>query len=64
MPMACHGWAETVAASRFLPNPAMGVQETGSGHPHTTRQRLRAQDVVLLVQDTTFLNTFMRVILV
>src|SRR5262245_3849391 len=56
IPMACHGWAETMAAYRFLHNPAIGVQEILSGHTHATRQRIRAQEVVLLVQDTTFLN--------
>jgi len=56
LPTACHGWAETMAASRFLPNPAMGVQEILSGHTHATRQRIRAQEGVLLVQDTTFLH--------
>jgi hypothetical protein len=56
IPTACHGWAETMAAYRFLHNPAIGVQEIVSGHTHATRQRIRAQEVVLLVQDTTFLH--------
>jgi hypothetical protein len=56
LPTACHGWAETVAASRFLNNPAIGVQEILSGHTHATLERLRTQEIVLLVQDTTFLN--------
>ena len=56
IPMACHGWAETMAASRFLHHPDIGVQEILSGHTHATRQRIRAQEVVLLVQDTTFLH--------
>jgi hypothetical protein len=56
MPTACHGWAETVAADRFLTHPAIGVQEILSGHTHATVERLRTQEVVLLVQDTTFLN--------
>jgi Transposase DNA-binding len=43
MPPACHGWAETVAASRFLPNPDLGVQEIFSGHPYATRERIRSQ---------------------
>lgn len=34
----------------------MGVQEILSGHTQATRQRMRAQEVVLLVHDTTFLN--------
>ena len=56
MPTACHGWAETLAAYRLLPTPAMGVQEIWSGHTHATRQRIRAQEVVWLVPDTTFLH--------
>jgi hypothetical protein len=56
IPTACHGWAETVAAYRFLDNPDIGVQEILSGHTQATLQRIRAQEVVLLVQDTTFLD--------
>ena len=56
IPTACHGWAETVAAYRFLPNPNIGVPEILSGHTDATRARIRSQEVVLLVQDTTFLN--------
>jgi hypothetical protein len=56
MPTACHGWAQTVAAYRFLDNPAIGVQEILSGHIQATLQRRRAQEVVLRVQDTTFLH--------
>ena len=56
MPTACHGWAETVAASRLLHHPDLGVQEILSGHTHATLERIRAQEIVLLVQDTTFLN--------
>jgi hypothetical protein len=56
MPAAWHGWAETVAAYRVLENPALGVQAIVSGHPHATLERLRAQEVVLLVPDTTVLD--------
>jgi hypothetical protein len=45
-----------VAAYRFLHHPAIGVQEILSGHTQATRQRIRSQEVVLLVQDTTFLT--------
>ena len=45
-----------MAAYRFLDNPAIGVQEILSGHSHATLQRIRAPEVVLLVQDTTFLH--------
>jgi hypothetical protein len=56
LPSACHGWAETGAAYRFLDNPAIGEQEILSGHRHATLERIRTRDVVLLVQDTTFLD--------
>jgi len=56
IPTACHGWAETVAAYRFLDNSDIGVQEILSGHTHATLERIRTQEVVLLVPDTTFLN--------
>jgi hypothetical protein len=47
IPTACHGWAETMAAYRFLDNPAMGEQEIRSGPIHATLERLRTQEVVL-----------------
>jgi len=56
IPRACHGWAETIAAYRFLENPLVSCKEILSGHQHATQARLQAQEVVLLVQDTTFLN--------
>jgi hypothetical protein len=56
IPRACHGWAETRAASRFLANPRVGLKEILAGHQHATLERLQAQEVVLLGQDPTFLN--------
>ena len=56
IPSACHGWAETVAAYRFLDNPSVGFAEILSGHKEATLERIRRQEVALLVQDTSFLN--------
>jgi Transposase DNA-binding len=56
IPQAWHGWAETVAAYRFWDNPQVGLTEILSGHQHATLERVQAEEVVLLVQDTTFLN--------
>jgi Transposase DNA-binding len=42
IPRARHGWAETVAAYRFLDNPAIGEQELLSGHKRATLERMRA----------------------
>jgi hypothetical protein len=56
IPSACRGWAETMAAYRFLENPSVGVDEILSGHQQATLERIRAQEVALLVQDTSLLN--------
>jgi hypothetical protein len=56
IPSACRGWAETVAAYRFLENPSVGFEEILSGHKQATLERIRAQEVALLVQDTSFVN--------
>ena len=56
IPRACQGWAETVAAYRFLANPRVGFVEILSGHKAATLERVPAQEVALLVQDTSFLN--------
>ena len=46
-----------MAASRFLDNPEIGVPEILSGHTRATLERIRTPEVVLLVPDTTFLNS-------
>jgi hypothetical protein len=56
IPSACRGWTETVAAYRFLDNPHVGCEEILSGHRQATLERIRAQEVALLGQDTSFLN--------
>lgn len=56
IPSACQGWAETVAAYRFLDNPMVGFTEILSGHKEATLERLRSQEVALLGQDTSLLN--------
>jgi transposase-like protein len=42
IPRACHGWAETRAAYRFLDNPRVGRKEILAGHQHATLERLQA----------------------
>jgi hypothetical protein len=44
-PRACHGWAETVAASRLLDHPDIGAQALLADHHHATRERSRTQAV-------------------
>jgi hypothetical protein len=53
IPRACHGGAETGAASRFLDHPAIGAQGVRSGPQHATLARIRVQAVAWLGQDTT-----------
>jgi hypothetical protein len=57
IPSACRGWAETMAAYRFGENPSVGVDEILSGHHQATRERIRAQEVAWVVQDTSLLNS-------
>ena len=45
-----------MAAYRFLDNPQVGCEEIRSGHKAATLERVPAQEVALLVQDTSFLN--------
>lgn len=45
-----------MAAYRFLDNPEIGLPEILSGHKQATLDRIQRQAVVLLVQDTTFLD--------
>jgi len=56
IPRACQGWAETMAVYRFLDNPQVGFVEILSGQKAATLERVRAHEVALLVQDTSFLN--------
>lgn len=44
IPSACHGWAETVAAYRFLDNPSVGCEAILSGHKQATLERLGTQE--------------------
>jgi hypothetical protein len=47
IPSAGHGWAETVAAYRFLDNPNVGCAEILSGPKQATLARLRTQEGAL-----------------
>jgi hypothetical protein len=41
IPSSCRGWAETMAAYRFLENPSVGLDEILSGHKQATLERIR-----------------------
>ena len=56
IPQACPSWAEAKAAYRFLANDRVLAGAIRGAHQQATLQRVKAQSVVLAVQDTTMLN--------
>jgi len=56
IPAACRGWGETQATYRFLSNERITAEEILEGHGQATVKRIAAEPVVLIVQDTTFLE--------
>lgn len=52
----CDGWAETQAAYRFFDNSAVTPELILQPHIEATKRRIKAQPVVLVVQDTTELD--------
>jgi hypothetical protein len=53
IPAACGGYNEMTAAYRFFDNEKVGFQTVLEPHIDATRQRIAAQPVVLLTQDTS-----------
>jgi len=49
IPRACQGWAETIAAYRFLDNSRVGRKEILAGHQHATRERLLNAIAIYLI---------------
>jgi hypothetical protein len=56
IPAACGGHKEMTAAYRFFDNPKVTYAKVLEPHQASTRRRMAAQAVVLLVQDTTEMN--------
>lgn len=56
IPVACGGWTETKAAYRFFDNQNVSAEKILSPHRTATIERIKQQDTVLLIQDTTTLN--------
>lgn len=56
IPQACQSRAKTKAAYRFLEHPDTTMDRLLEPHVESTCERLRDQDIVLAVQDTTSLN--------
>src|SRR5947209_3956030 len=53
IPAACPGWANTTAAYRFCDNTKTEAAKVLQPHRVATMERLRAQRVVILAQDTS-----------
>src|SRR5262245_55989323 len=53
---ASEDWAATKAAYRFFKNPHASAKKIFAAHCLRTSQRLEGQQVVLAIQDTTYLN--------
>ena len=56
IPCANDTWAETLGAYRFFDNDNVNFDTIMSGHKSATIDRISKQPVVLIPQDTTFLN--------
>lgn len=56
IPASCGGWAETQAAYRYFANGQVDWQKILSPHFKQTEGRIRTQEVVLCIQDTTELD--------
>jgi len=56
VPKACHGWTETMGAYRFFGNDSVDWRDILAPHWQQTQQRMRAEPVVLCLQDTTELD--------
>jgi transposase-like protein/transposase Tn5 family protein/DDE family transposase len=56
IPAACGGYAEMLAAYRFFDNDKVTFERVLKAHCARTRERVAAQPVVLLIQDTTELD--------
>lgn len=56
IPNANDTWAETFGAYRFFDNDNVDFDTIMSGHQAATLARIKSQEVILIPQDTTFLN--------
>lgn len=53
---ACEDWMDTKAAYRFFDNPKVMPDKIISAHSGRTVKRMKRHELVLAIQDTTFLN--------
>jgi len=56
IPQACGSWSQAKAAYRFFQNDAIAPGALRQPHHRATLQRVKAQPIVLAIQDTTALN--------
>lgn len=53
IPRACGGWKETIAAYRFFGHEKVTPEKILSPHAEVTLNRIKDEEVVLIVQDTS-----------
>ena len=56
IPQACGRWSAAKAAYRFFQNDAIAPKAIRQPHHQATLQRVKAEPIVLAIQDTTSLN--------
>ena len=53
LPIACKGWKETLAAYRFINNEKVSADKIIHPHSSATLERIKEENTVLILQDTT-----------
>ena len=53
---ACEDWMDTKAAYRFFDNPKVTPDKIIAAHRGRTVKRMKKHELVLAIQDTSFLN--------
>jgi len=56
IPGNCKTWSSTQATYRFLSNPSVSAGDILKGHTQSTLDRIKGEAVVIVAQDTTFIN--------
>ena len=56
LPCANETWKETLASYRLFDNKRANFDSIMSGHRAATHERIQCEPVVLIPQDTTYLN--------
>jgi hypothetical protein len=56
VPVACGQWSQSKAAYRFWDNDKVDASEIGKAHQASTIERMKTEQIVLAIQDTTDLD--------